>query len=144
MEPSALASITTFVLHKVAVASRRAIADQLASRHDLTLWQFAALMELEAHGPVAQNVVAAGLGMDPSDMVRLMDELIERRLVSRERDTTDRRRYKIALTAKGRRLLAAAQDVVRETEQATLAPLTDRERSTLHALATQIYLDPAR
>ena len=35
-------------------------------------------------------------------MVRLMDELISKRLVGRERDPADRRRYRISLTAKGR------------------------------------------
>ena len=53
-----------FVLHKVAVASRRAIADRLAERPGLTLWQYAALAELGDQGPAAQNSLAAGLGMD--------------------------------------------------------------------------------
>jgi DNA-binding MarR family transcriptional regulator len=139
MESSSLSGITTFVLHKVAVASRRAIAEQLTDRHGLTLWEFAALTELDGRGPAAQNVVATRLGMDPSDMVRLMDQLMARRLVSRERDVADRRRYKVALTAKGRRLLVAGRQVVRQVEQSTLAPLSPAERAALHELVVKIY-----
>ena len=83
MDESTLARITTFVLHKVAVAGRRVIAERLAQRPGITLWQFAALAELVDHGPTAQHALAAALGIDPSDMVRLMDELIADRLVAR-------------------------------------------------------------
>ncbi|MFI7067398.1 MarR family winged helix-turn-helix transcriptional regulator [Kribbella sp. NPDC050124] len=134
-----LAGTTTFVLHKVAVASRRAIADRLAERPGLTLWQYAALAELGDHGPAAQNGLAAALGMDPADMVRLMDELIGKRLVSRERDPADRRRYRISLTAKGRNILGIAGKVIREVERTTLEPLSDAERATLRDLVTKIH-----
>jgi DNA-binding MarR family transcriptional regulator len=134
-----LLGTTTFVLHKVAVASRRAIADRLGEKPGLTLWQFAALAELDDGGPVAQNTLAAALGMDPSDMVRLMDELIDRRLVARDRDPADRRRYRVTMAAGGRKALAAGRNVVREVEKATLAPLTAAERATLRELAVKIH-----
>ena len=134
-----LSGTTTFVLHKVAVASRRAIADRLAERPGLTLWQYAALAELTDAGPSAQNALAAGLGIDVSDMVRLMDELITKRLVTRERDPADRRRYRISLTMKGRNAFTTAQKVVRETERTTLQPLTTAERATFHKLAAKVH-----
>jgi MarR family transcriptional regulator, lower aerobic nicotinate degradation pathway regulator len=139
MPMESLLGTTTFVLHKVAVASRRAIAERLGEKPGLTLWQFAALAELADGGPVAQNALAAALAMDPSDMVRLMDELIDRRLVARDRDPADRRRYRVTLTAGGRKALAAGRSVVREVEKATLAPLTAAERATLHDLALKIH-----
>lgn len=139
-----LTGTTTFVLHKVAVASRRAIADRLAERPGVTLWEYAALAELAELGPSAQNALAAALGMDTADMVRLMDALIEKRLVQRERDPADRRRYRITLTAKGRTALTAARNAVREVEQTTLQPLTPAERATLHALVTKIRDRTAR
>ena len=134
-----LTGITTFVLHKVAVASRRAIADRLAERPGLTLWEYAALAELAELGPAAQNVLAAALGIDAADMVRLMDDLIEKRLVQRERDPQDRRRYRITLTTKGRNALTTAHRVIREAEEATLQPLTEAERATLQALIAKIH-----
>ena len=61
-------------------------------------------------------------------MVRLMDELISKRLVGRERDPADRRRYRINLTAKGRTAATGGQ-VTREVEQASLEPLSAAERA---------------
>lgn len=133
-----LAGTTTFVLHKVAVASRRAIAARLAERPGLTLWEYAALAELTDQGAVAQNVLAAGLGVDVSDMVRLMDDLIGKELVARDRDPDDRRRYRIGLTAKGRRAVVTARKVITEVEQTTLQPLSVAERATLLKLVAKV------
>jgi DNA-binding MarR family transcriptional regulator len=77
--------------------------------------------------------------MDPSDMVRLMDEMIAKRLVARDRDPADRRRYRITLTATGRNTLTTARKVIREAERTTLQPLSATERATLHALVTKIH-----
>lgn len=72
-------------------------------------------------------------------MVRLMDELISTRMVSRERDPADRRRYRITLTVEGRNALTTAQKAVREVERTTLQPLTAAERATLHNLVAKIH-----
>ncbi|MFF1817233.1 MarR family winged helix-turn-helix transcriptional regulator [Kribbella sp. NPDC058245] len=135
----ALSETTTFVLHKVAVASRRAIAARLAERPGLTLWEYAALAELTDQGAVAQHVLATGLGIDASDMVRLMDDLIAKGLVARDRDPADRRRYRIDLTAKGRRTTKTARTVIQEVEQATLQPLSAAERATLLKLVAKVH-----
>ncbi|ADB29898.1 transcriptional regulator, MarR family [Kribbella flavida DSM 17836] len=135
----ALLGMTTFVLHKVGVAGRREIAQRLAVRPGVTLWQFAALAELADQGPAAQRELAGGLGLDPSDMVRLMDELLAAGFVSRERDPQDRRRYRITLTPLGRRTFTTARGVVRKVEQSTLAPLTVAERAQLHRLAGKVH-----
>jgi DNA-binding MarR family transcriptional regulator len=134
-----LSETTTFVLHKVAVASRRAIAARLAERPGLTLWEYAALAELADQGAVAQHVLAAGLGIDASDMVRLMDDLIAKGLVARDRDPADRRRYRIDLTAKGRRTAKTARTVIQEVEQTTLQPLSAAERATLLKLVAKVH-----
>ncbi|MFI5736297.1 MarR family winged helix-turn-helix transcriptional regulator [Kribbella sp. NPDC051587] len=134
-----LSETTTFVLHKVAVASRRAIAARLAERPGLTLWEYAALAELTDQGAVAQHVLAAGLGIDTSDMVRLMDDLIAKGLVARDRDPADRRRYRIDLTAKGRRAAKTARAVIQEVEQTTLQPLSAAERATLLKLVAKVH-----
>ncbi|TDU89115.1 DNA-binding MarR family transcriptional regulator [Kribbella voronezhensis] len=137
-----LLGMTTFVLHKVGVAGRRAIAERLAVKPGITLWQLAALAELGDQGPAAQNELAAGLGVDPSDMVRLMDGLLADGLVSRDRDPADRRRYRISLTPQGKKALSTARTVVRDVEKTTLHPLTATERATLHRLVTKIHQRP--
>ncbi|MEV0146911.1 MULTISPECIES: MarR family winged helix-turn-helix transcriptional regulator [unclassified Nonomuraea] len=136
--PPTLLGITTFVLHKVAVAARRAVAEGLAAETGLSLWRFAALAALADHGPAAQRELGDSLGLDPSDMARLMDGLVEDGLAERDRDPGDRRRYRASLTDAGRAALDRGRAVVAAVEERTLAPLTAAERSGLRALAGKI------
>ncbi|MFF0862674.1 MarR family winged helix-turn-helix transcriptional regulator [Nonomuraea sp. NPDC003560] len=137
--PPTLLGTTTFVLHKVGVAGRRALATRLTADTGLSLWEFAALATLDDFGPAAQREVGDRLGLDPSDMVRLMDGLMAEGLAARERDPADRRRYRISLTAAGRDALERARAVVADVERETLAPLTDAERRDLHSLVTKLF-----
>ncbi|MEV4572858.1 MarR family winged helix-turn-helix transcriptional regulator [Nonomuraea jabiensis] len=137
--PPTLLAITTFVLHKVGVGSRRAVAARLADEAGLSLWQFAVLATLSDAGPAAQREIGARLGLDPSDMVRLMDELIGAGLAERDRDPADRRRYRVSLTPAGRDALERGQALVERVERETLAPLTADERERLHELVTKIF-----
>lgn len=61
---------------------------------------------------VNQRTVAATMGLDPSQIVGLIDELEERGLVARTPDPADRRNRLIAATAEGRRVRAEAQELV--------------------------------
>ncbi|GGS96738.1 MarR family winged helix-turn-helix transcriptional regulator [Nonomuraea spiralis] len=137
--PPTLLGTTTFVLHKVGVANRRALAERLTGETGLSLWEFAALATLDDFGPAAQREIGDRLGLDPSDMVRLMDGLMDGSLAVRERDPADRRRYRISLTAAGSDALTRARTVVADVERETLAPLTDDERRRLHTLVTKLF-----
>nr|WP_055506839.1 MarR family transcriptional regulator [Nonomuraea pusilla] len=136
--PPTLLGSTTFVLHKVGVANRRAFAERLSARTGLGLWEFAVLATLADFGPAAQREVGDRLGLDPSDMVRLMDGLMDEGLARRERDPADRRRYRLSLSEAGREALGRARETLAETERETLAALTPDERAQLHTLVTRL------
>ncbi|MFB9468460.1 MarR family winged helix-turn-helix transcriptional regulator [Nonomuraea salmonea] len=136
--PPTLMAATTFVLHKVGTSSRRALAGRLSDEAGVSLWEFAVLAVLADFGASAQREVGDRLGLDPSDMVRLMDGLIAAGLAVRDRDPADRRRYRLTLTPAGRDALTRARALVTEVERETLAPLTDAERRQLHALVTKV------
>ncbi|SDM63887.1 MarR family winged helix-turn-helix transcriptional regulator [Nonomuraea jiangxiensis] len=137
--PPSLLAITTFTLHKVAVIHRRAVADRLSAEMGFGLWPFAVLSALDDFGPATQRLIGDRLGLDPSDMVRLMDDLIGARLAERERDPADRRRYQVTLTSAGRAALERARRVIADVERDTLAPLTADEREQLRGLALKLF-----
>ncbi|KAB8197368.1 MarR family transcriptional regulator [Nonomuraea phyllanthi] len=136
--PPTLLATTTFVLHRVGAGSRRALGARLADETGLSLWEFAVLAALADFGPAAQRETGDRLGLDPSDMVRHMDRLMDQGLAERDRDPADRRRYRISLTPAGRDALDRALDLVERVERETLAPLTDAERRRLHELVTKV------
>lgn len=137
--PPTLLETTTFVLHKVGAGNRRALAGRLTRETGLSLWEFAVLATLADFGPAAQREVGGRLGLDPSDMVRLMDGLMDEGLAERERDPSDRRRYRVSLTSAGTQTLERARSAVADVERESLAPLTQAERRQLHELITKLF-----
>jgi len=85
-----------------------------------------------------QRTLAKRLGVLPSRMVILIDELTEKRLVERKRSTKDRRHSELVLTKRGRRMLEKLSKLAVEHEVDLCAGLTARERETLASLGRKI------
>lgn len=86
----------------------------------------------------SQQDVATRLGMFPSRLVALVDELEERGLVERLENDADRRTYSLVLTSEGRRLLEQVGQVARDHQDALLSALDTKERHVLTALLGRI------
>lgn len=65
--------------------------------------QLAVLSTLDRHGPMGVGDLAAHEGIQPPSASRMVDNLLEAGLVSREASAADRRAVVVRLTAKGRR-----------------------------------------
>ncbi|HEY4020523.1 MAG TPA: winged helix DNA-binding protein [Pseudonocardiaceae bacterium] len=142
--PEALLRLPSFVMFQLFRETRRLIAEH--GDEGLRLPHLAILCSLAETGPSAQKDISARLRIDPSDLVAFLDDLEKAGLATRERDGTDRRRYLVSLTDKGRgaqrRRLAAS----RRMDDALLTPLTETEREQLQALLLRVYAhhDPDR
>jgi DNA-binding MarR family transcriptional regulator len=78
------------------------------------------------------------LGLPPSRLVALVDELEQRGLVERRSSSEDRRAHALHLTRKGNDVVESIAKVVREHDNATCTALTSDERETLGALLRRI------
>ncbi|WP_231591128.1 MarR family winged helix-turn-helix transcriptional regulator [Saccharothrix sp. ST-888] len=136
--PPSLTALTTYLLSKVGKSARTRLAERLAD-HGVRLWHMAVLAALADFGPHAQRDLAARLGIDPSDVVKVIDELARAGQVERNRDTADRRRVSVTLTPAGRAALTALTAEATAVQDAVLAPLTEQERVQLHTLLTRIH-----
>jgi DNA-binding MarR family transcriptional regulator len=85
-----------------------------------------------------QRALAKRLGVLPSRMVILIDELTEKRLVERKRSAKDRRHSELVLTKRGRGMLEKLSKLAAEHEADLCAGLTAAERDTLAALGRKI------
>src|SRR5919199_1042900 len=82
----------------------------------LTPALFALLNVVGARQGAIQQELGSALGIDRSTMVSLIDQLEDAGLATRRPSATDRRAREIAITAKGRRLLARARKLISEVE----------------------------
>ena len=74
------------------------------------------------------------MGIDPSTMVSLIDDLERAGLAERRPHPTDRRARAVAITPKGRRLLDRARRMAAQVDSEVLRGLTAAERRDLMTL----------
>ncbi len=80
---------------------------------EVTLPQYRALVVIAAKGPQRVGDLAEALDIAPSTATRLCDRLVDRRLVERLVDGSNRRETTISLTRSGRALVDRVTDVRR-------------------------------
>jgi DNA-binding MarR family transcriptional regulator len=114
-------------------ASHTRIAAALESI-GLTPALFGVLNVLGARDGAIQQEIALSMGIDPSTMVSLIDELESAGLAERRPHPTDRRAREVAITAKGRRVLDRARRMATQVEDEVLRGLTDPDRRQLLTL----------
>ncbi len=85
-----------------------------------------------------QQAVSAQLGLLPSRLVTLVDELEGRGLIERRRDPHDRRNSALYVTEAGKAILQDIGRVAQAHGEDFLAPLNKAERATLSDLLSRL------
>src|SRR2546423_1150644 len=93
-----------------------------------------ALKLLSERGPASQQALADTLSLDPSNVVGLLNELEERKLITRRRDAADRRRHIVELSPRGKKELCRAFVRLQLVDDELLSALSMKERATLYVL----------
>jgi len=96
------------------------------------------VLACDAAGGVSQRELADCLGLDPSQIVTLVDELTEAGLVERRPSPADRRTRLVGATPEGRRVRSRAARRAEAGVQRELAPLDDDDQATLRALLARV------
>jgi DNA-binding MarR family transcriptional regulator len=135
--PQELVARSGFLLVRLGLTFKTRALEQLA-RVGFSQYQYSVLALLDEQPQEAQALIADTLGLDRSQLVRILDGLEDRGLIARHRDKTDRRRHTVSVTAAGRRQLQRLRATIDELEDDLLAPLDAADRETLHVLLLQL------
>jgi MarR family transcriptional regulator, lower aerobic nicotinate degradation pathway regulator len=100
----------------------------------LTTALFALLNVLGTRDGAIQQELGAAMGVDPSTMVSLIDQLEAAGLAKRRPRPTDRRAREVVITPKGRRALEQARKLAMQVEDNVLRGLSGAERRRMLAL----------
>jgi DNA-binding MarR family transcriptional regulator len=99
--------------------------------HGLTTLQFTTLSVLSRHGaPLSTSQLARRAFMTPQSMSEVIHALERKGLIKRNPHPNHRRTLPATLTAKGRRVLTACDEVVSEFEDAMLDGFSEADRAT--------------
>jgi DNA-binding MarR family transcriptional regulator len=135
--PAELVESTTFLLKRLGFKAKDS-ALEAYDRAGLSPYHHAVLVVLDEGSRDTQGSIADALGYDRGQLVGLLDELENKHLVKRRRDTNDRRRHTVRLTSEGKRALAKLRTLAAKLEDEFLVPLDERERKQLHALMLRL------
>lgn len=110
----------------------------LANQSGLTTSQLIVLQTVVRAGKAMPSSVAQSVSLTQATVTSLVDKLERRGLVTRRRDTEDRRRIWIEPTDAGRAAMAAAPDLLQERFRTRFNQLEDWEQSMVIAALERV------
>src|SRR5215210_7112458 len=100
---------------------------------------FAVLNYLRTNKGAIQQQIGSAMGIDPSTMVSLIDQLERAGLAKRRLHPQDRRAREVLITPKGRQALERARELAEEVEGVVLQGLSPAERRRLVTLLRKAF-----
>lgn len=96
---------------------------------DFSLPQLGTLLLLDEEGELTIKQVTEILGRSVSATSRLLDQLVERGMISRREDERDRRAKRVAITESGRKLIATLEQRRADAQIVVMEYLSAEERA---------------
>ncbi len=110
-------------------------------REGVTVAEWVFLRALYDAGRVAPSKLAEGMGMTKGAISKLADRLLEKSLIERRANTTDKRAHSIELTQKGKTIVPRLAALADENDRVFFGALTSDERRQLSRLLRRIVTE---
>lgn len=127
----------TWLLSRANARSQRLLTDAFAAA-GVRGYHFRLLAALDQYGPASQADLGRHAGIDRSDVVATLNDLVSSGLARREPDPADRRRNIVTITKRGASALERLDAVLDDVQHAVLAPLSAHERKTFVRLLAKL------
>lgn len=147
MLPCALASANKTLMNRVdtsLIALRRILratelfGRELAQSVNLTAAQFRVLQIVADREHCTATVISQQMRITQATVTSVVDKLVRKELVVRERSQTDRRQTNILITEKGRQTIAEAPDPLQQKFVRKFSALPDWEQAGLIAALERV------
>ncbi|MCB0564981.1 MAG: MarR family transcriptional regulator [Phaeodactylibacter sp.] len=130
-----LEQLPVFYMEQI-VRQYRYMATQALKSHQagLSVDQWVLLKQISENNGSSQVEIGNSTVKDAPTTTRIIDQLVNKHLVSKQLDPQDRRRYMVFVTEKGRQLIERLIPVVQEYRQVPLRGFSSTEQKQLIAL----------
>ena len=136
-KPAVLTQKPSWLVSEVSRVAHRLLTGKLATA-DSRGYHYRLLAALQEFGPASQATLGRRTGMDRSDVVAAVNELVGRGLADRSPDPADGRRNIITITPAGTAHLRRLEELLDDVQNELLAPLSPAERQQLIHLLTRV------
>ena len=136
-KPAVLTQKPSWLVSEVSRVAHRLLTGKLATAGSRG-YHYRLLAALQEFGPASQATLGRRTGMDRSDVVAAVNELVGRGLADRSPDPADGRRNIITITPAGTAHLRRLEELLDDVQNELLAPLSPAERQQLIHLLTRI------
>ncbi|HJW16221.1 MAG TPA: MarR family transcriptional regulator [Flavisolibacter sp.] len=94
---------------------------------DITIDQWLVLNAINEKPDITQLEIAGKVFKDTASVTRIIDLLIKKELLKRDAHSSDRRRFTLALTNEGKKLITKITAVVEKNRDIALQGITDKD-----------------
>ncbi|MEL6810342.1 MAG: MarR family transcriptional regulator [Bacteroidota bacterium] len=109
-----------------------------ASIPDMTIDQSMVLIFLKEHPELTQKEIAELVFKDNASMTRMINTMVEKKYLKRSINNDDRRRFKLALTAKAEEVLEKLPPIINRNRAASLSGINKEEIHQLKLILNKI------
>jgi DNA-binding MarR family transcriptional regulator len=124
------------LLAKIGRVAERWFAEALKPS-ELTPKHVGVLFQVRAE-PTTQQALIESVGVDPSKLVGVLNDLEAEGLIVRRRDPADRRRHIVEVSKEGKAHVAAAERAVAKVEERLFAGINEEERAQLRRTLARV------
>ena len=135
--PARLRVLPTWLISQLENRAHRRLTERLGAVGSRG-YHYRLLAALDEFGPASQASLGRRTGMNRSDVVAAVNELVGQGLVERAGDPNDRRRNVVTMTPAGAGRLRLLDAVLADVQDELLAPLSPTERAEFARLLTRI------
>jgi MarR family transcriptional regulator, lower aerobic nicotinate degradation pathway regulator len=135
--PAQIRVLPSWLLGRAAARGHQLVAQALAAE-DIRMMHHAALATVAEQEPVSQAELGRILKVHPKDMSAIVNDLHQRGLIVRHRNSADRRKNAVSLSPAGTQLLHRTARLGEQANAELIAALTQDEREQLITLLTRI------
>jgi MarR family transcriptional regulator, temperature-dependent positive regulator of motility len=131
----------SFRINYLALLFNLPVYGWIERRYEMARPEYVVLYSLGLKDAISANDICQSSGFPKNTLSRAIQKLLQRRLIRRAEDASDRRRYVLRLTAEGKRIVNETLPPMLERERRMLETLNNDEQQVLSKLLARLVSD---